>query len=375
MFGLTTLTAVYFSVAKGCGHLSAAIAALAISLLILSLVGKWFKRHTRALITAQLLAGCALWCSLCDRVETTYYCPQCQRAVVTDVYRVFGVALARKELVSRTIDGKMVMMGSCRHPGRELGYEIRYWGLVIPQMHVYSRGTRSIAPFWDSGCGAINEFASLSRLGAIGDALARYRAANGTYPPQYVADKDGRPMHSWRVLLLPYLGSDAASLYNQYDMTQPWDAPKNRVFARQIPSVYTSPYDTTHRRIITPYVAVSGEHTLWPGARAIKMSDISDDPSKRIAIVEAANSDIEWTEPRDIPFSQAALGIRAGDGQGIRSYRASKIPVLLASGDRAWIPVPVPTDLLKALLTIAGSQRIERACDPTFADDDVFVLK
>jgi hypothetical protein len=31
-------------------------------------------------------------------------------------------------------------------------------------------------------------------------ALMNYESANGHLPPAYIADKDGKPMHSWRVL-------------------------------------------------------------------------------------------------------------------------------------------------------------------------------
>jgi len=39
-----------------------------------------------------------------------------------------------------------------------------------------------------------------------GLALFNYHDDYGSYPPAYIADESGRPMHSWRVLILPYLG-------------------------------------------------------------------------------------------------------------------------------------------------------------------------
>ena|SRR5271157_353196 len=45
----------------------------------------------------------------------------------------------------------------------------------------------------------------LNRLLEIGLALHRYHQANGCFPPAYIADKNGKPMHSWRVLILPYM--------------------------------------------------------------------------------------------------------------------------------------------------------------------------
>src|SRR5262245_28362452 len=44
-----------------------------------------------------------------------------------------------------------------------------------------------------------------SRLGwaaKLRSALREYHGVNGHFPPAYVVDSKGRPMHSWRVLLL-----------------------------------------------------------------------------------------------------------------------------------------------------------------------------
>ena len=50
-------------------------------------------------------------------------------------------------------------------------------------------------------------------LKQIGLALLNYHDTFGCFPPAYIADADGKPMHSWRVLILPYI--DNAQLYNQ----------------------------------------------------------------------------------------------------------------------------------------------------------------
>ena len=36
-------------------------------------------------------------------------------------------------------------------------------------------------------------------------AIHNYHDVHGCLPPAYVPDQDGKPMHSWRVLILPYL--------------------------------------------------------------------------------------------------------------------------------------------------------------------------
>ena len=71
-----------------------------------------------------------------------------------------------------------------------------------------------------------NRAACGDNLKHIAMALHKYRQANGCFPPAYIADKNGKPMHSWRVLILPYLDQDA--LYKAYDFTEPWDGPTNK---------------------------------------------------------------------------------------------------------------------------------------------------
>ena len=43
----------------------------------------------------------------------------------------------------------------------------------------------------------------------IGVALHNYHDAHGCFPPAYIADANGRPMHSWRILLLAFLSESA----------------------------------------------------------------------------------------------------------------------------------------------------------------------
>ena len=50
-------------------------------------------------------------------------------------------------------------------------------------------------------------------------ALRNYETKFRTLPPAYTVDKNGRPMHSWRVLILPFLGCD--NLYKRYNFNEP----------------------------------------------------------------------------------------------------------------------------------------------------------
>jgi len=38
-------------------------------------------------------------------------------------------------------------------------------------------------------------------------------------------------MHSWRVLILPYMGEEEQQLYSRYNLNEPWNSPENHKLA------------------------------------------------------------------------------------------------------------------------------------------------
>ena len=145
------------------------------------------------------------------------------------------------------------------------------------------------------------------RLRAVNDyALQSYHQTFKSFPPAYVADKNGKPIHSWRVLILPYL--EYNSLYRQYDFKEPWDGPHNRKLLSARPRTYVCPSDKeawSKGTSITNYVAVVGSKTAWPGRQSKSRddSDLRDNASSTILLTEVVNAGIHWTEPRDLSLS------------------------------------------------------------------------
>src|SRR5258708_3140815 len=105
-----------------------------------------------------------------------------------------------------------------------------------------------------------------NNLKQIGLALHNYHDEFKCFPPAFVADANGRPMHSWRVLLLPYL--DQAPLYANYQFDEPWDGPNNSKLADKILAVFNCPSEDHARdkskATMASYVAVVGPETAWP---------------------------------------------------------------------------------------------------------------
>ena len=153
----------------------------------------------------------------------------------------------------------------------------------------------------------------VKNLDQIALALQCYESTHGSLPPAYLADKAGRPILSWRVIILPYLGRD--DLYRQVKLDEPWNSPSNFRLAGQMPKTYRCPADTGARIGETSYLAVVGDGTLWPGARGGKIPHSNRAPT--IAVVEVANSGISWMEPRDLPLAVAARGVHKGATTGI----------------------------------------------------------
>ena len=149
-----------------------------------------------------------------------------------------------------------------------------------------------------------NRNACFNNLKQIALAMHNYHQSNGCFPPAYIADQTGKPMHSWRVLILPYLNQN--DLYKAYDFTEPWDGPKNKKLLASRPSLFAcrSDPDAGERGSTrTSYFAVVGPNAAWAGVKPRTIGDFAGKTSDTIMLIEAADSGIDWTEPRDLSLN------------------------------------------------------------------------
>lgn len=189
-------------------------------------------------------------------------------------------------------------------------------------------------------------------------ALQMYESTYGSLPPACVADASGRPMHSWRVLLLPYL--EQKRIYDRYDFNEPWDGPNNSALAVELNRIWV--YQCPTRKILgeTSYVAVTGPQTMWPNDKSTKLSDVKDGTNKTIMLVEVHNSGIHWMEPRDLDFSQMPMAVNPPRGVGISSgHSVAGTDVVLANGVVKHLRNDTPSQSLRAWLTINGGEKVK----------------
>ncbi len=143
---------------------------------------------------------------------------------------------------------------------------------------------------------AVHKSENRSHLKIIGLAFHNYHDKYQCFPPAYVLGEDGRRWHSWRVLILPFI--DGQELYSQYRFDEPWNGPHNKLLADKIPLLYSSPFNEISPGC-TPYLAIVGSRTAFPGPFCLQIKDYIDGTSNTMMLMEKTDSDINWMEPAD----------------------------------------------------------------------------
>ena len=201
---------------------------------------------------------------------------------------------------------------------------------------------------------------AMAGVARIAAALNNYADDFGTYPPAAIYDRKGKPMHSWRVLLLPYL--DEQELYDDYDFDLPWDDLQNLQLQYRMPSAYLHPANaqTGVFNSISSYYLVTGPGTLFPPEGPLSPKDVGDDAAQTLLVVEgtpniASNT---WTEPIDLAGPRVVGDLsRMGGGEpgglSIGGFVAATV-----DGRGHFVPESLTPDVVQALITPDGGERL-----------------
>jgi hypothetical protein len=189
-------------------------------------------------------------------------------------------------------------------------------------------------------------------------ALHQYHTTWGSYPPASVAGPDGRPWHSWRVLILPHL--DKKSLYERYNFQQPWNGPDNLDLVRERVPAFSCPnHPEAAAKGYTCYAVVTGTGTLFPAPSVpARPSSIRDDPARTLLLAETANAAIPWTEPRDLEIDRMDFDLRKPTRPTISTHDQGGPHVAMVDGWVLQISPDVTAANLRALLTVDGGETV-----------------
>ncbi|VTT97500.1 Uncharacterized protein OS=Singulisphaera acidiphila (strain ATCC BAA-1392 / DSM 18658 / VKM B-2454 / MOB10) GN=Sinac_0934 PE=4 SV=1: SBP_bac_10 [Gemmataceae bacterium] len=146
----------------------------------------------------------------------------------------------------------------------------------------------------NDGPGAGPEEARLKKLAA---AFNAYHAEHGHYPPAAATAKDGTPLLSWRVALLPYLGEK--ELYAEFRQNEPWDSLHNKKLIAKMPAVFPKPTSYKQNYGRTNAMVLTGPGTLFDGPTGAKK------PAKAAVLALEASEPVNvwWTKPADRPVA------------------------------------------------------------------------
>jgi hypothetical protein len=262
-----------------------------------------------------------------------------------------------------------------RSRGRVRGGGLAVAGIILGTLGTLCTGLVGLAV---PGVAAIRDQAakqqSRNNLKQISLALINYGDTYQRLPPAVVYDRDGKPLYSWRVLILPFVEEEG--LYRQFHLDEPWDSANNRPLLARMPKVYAHPA-ATHAEPYTTYYQVfdgpgaafnsdktgglqpfnavppgpNGPLTMTSNTVVRFPADITDGTSNTFVVAEAAEP-VPWSKPADLPFDPKGPLPRLGGPFG------GDFNVALADGSVRTVPKKTDPQTIRAGITIGGGEAV-----------------
>jgi hypothetical protein len=192
-----------------------------------------------------------------------------------------------------------------------------------------------------------------NNLKQIAVALLNYEADYDALPPAYTVDGDGKPLHSWRTLLLPYL--DQSPLYNRIDFSKPWDDPVNAEACSRSLAIFDCPSSTLPKSHTT-YLASVGSSGCLRLTEPRPLSEITDGLSETLMVIEVPlDQSVPWMSPQDADESMV-LGI--GPESKLAHSDRKGTQAAMCDGTVRFLPTTIPVATRRALISIAGGEKV-----------------
>ena len=191
---------------------------------------------------------------------------------------------------------------------------------------------------------------SMGKVKNIATALLAYHKDKGKFPPAATLSKEGKPLLSWRVQILPYLGHNL--LYKQFKQNEPWDSEQNKKLIRRIPPSFRETQDDLNKGT-SPFQAPVGLATIFPpGGTGTNSIQIINELSNTIMIVKVPeDKSAIWTKPEDweIDVNLSAKDLLKGF--------TNAIVFACADGEVKTMPLKDAEVKIKSMLAIEGKPK------------------
>ncbi len=222
---------------------------------------------------------------------------------------------------------------------------------------------------------ASQESESANHLRQMAISIHLFHDVNGDFPASASYSKEGKPLLSWRVHVLPFLENQG--LYREFHLDEPWDSPHNKKLIERMPTIFSSPGRALPAGNTCYMLPVGGDGAYRPifGEKPKRMEKgtplgnsfgvIRDGTSNTLMIVEASpESAVIWTKPDDWQFDPKA------PTTGLFGMRRGK--VLASFADASVHPVSrlVDDETLRRLVARDDGRVVERPGLPPEDEDD-----
>src|SRR5262245_43043471 len=186
----------------------------------------------------------------------------------------------------------------------------------------------------------------------IGLAIHNYNDTHGQLPPPAVCGKDGQPLLSWRVELLPFF--ECQELYSEFHLDEPWDSPHNIQLLPRMPVIYAPPGRKKNKAPPSHtfcHVFV-GEGTAFEGPGGMRIADDFPDGTSNTILVIEGGQPVPWTKPQETPYpADEPL-------PQLATVFKDSFRVALADGSMRPIATQVSEKTLRAAITRNGGETV-----------------
>jgi prepilin-type processing-associated H-X9-DG protein len=188
--------------------------------------------------------------------------------------------------------------------------------------------------------GATRRSQCAQNLKSIGRAIDAYSREYGALPPPFSVDAEGHPLHSWRVLLLPYLDERAAG---GIDLEKPWDDPADAA-AVATAATYRCPALRAPAGTTTYHLVVSPRGLVRPDRSATREEAASADRNTILVIEAPEGRAMPWMGAGD-DGAEVLMGSDEGCHPG-------GVMALFADGSVHFLRIgSLPLDVRRSLIT------------------------
>lgn len=187
----------------------------------------------------------------------------------------------------------------------------------------------------------------VNNLKQIALALHNYEQAHKALPPAYTVDAMGRPLHSWRTLILPYM--EQHQIYQTIDLSKPWDDPANARAMATTVHPFRCP-GAVGPQNTTTYLAVAAHNGCFLPTESRRLAEITDAHGSTLMVIEAGEENaVPWMAPVD---ADESLVMRLGPTSKL--HHPGGTNACNVDGSVRFLKASTPATVRRALVSIAG---------------------